>query len=175
MKQICMGLLCSALLLFSTALQAQQDKTKRASPPARVTQTIASGATISIDYSQPSLKGRSVGKDVEPMKGQVWRMGANEATVFTADKDVMVEGQPLPAGKYGLWGLWGDDGYTLIFNKANNVWGTQYEENKGKDVLRVVVRPRMTEKVQEQLKYTISKTGEVSLLWGNMAIGFKVQ
>ena len=69
-------------MLLTSSLKAQQDKSKRPSPPAKVSETISSGATISIDYSQPSLKGRSIGTSVEPMKDKVWRMGANEATIF---------------------------------------------------------------------------------------------
>ena len=88
--------------MFATVLMAgmqacaqDEDKSKRPSPPAKVTQKIKSGATISIDYSQPSVKGRTIGKDLEPNDGQVWRTGANEATVFETDKDVSVGGKKL--------------------------------------------------------------------------------
>jgi hypothetical protein len=153
----------------------EQDKSKRPSPPAKVSEKIKSGATITIDYSQPSLKGRTIGSTVEPMKDKVWRMGANEATVFETNKDVTIQGQKLPAGKYSLFGLWTDKGYTLIFNKAYKIWGTQYEDNKDKDVLRVDADVKTTNTSQEKLTYTIDKSGLVSLLWGNMDISFKVQ
>ena len=97
-----------SIALFATGLitalnvNAQEDKSKRPSPPAKVTQQITGGATISIDYSQPSVKDRTIGKDLEPMDGKVWRTGANEATVFETDKDVMVQGQKLPAGLYTI-------------------------------------------------------------------------
>jgi len=81
MKKLISVFLVSALLVSQVSF-AQGDKSKRASPPASASQKISSGATVSIDYSQPSLKGRTVGKDVEPMDGAVWRAGANEATVF---------------------------------------------------------------------------------------------
>jgi hypothetical protein len=176
MKRIVAIAFLGCALLVSAAAGAQtKDKSKRPSPPAKVTQTINTGATISIDYSQPSLKGRTIGKDVEPMRGQVWRMGANEATVFETDKDVLIEGQKLPAGKYSMWGLWGDDGYTLIFNKTWDVWGTTYDQNKGTDVLKVVVRTGQADKSTEKLTYSIDKTGLVTLWWGNMTIAFNVQ
>lgn len=173
MKYLFSFLLAAFALGFSA--QAQQDKSKRPSPPATVSEKIKSGATISIDYSQPSLKGRTIGTNVEPMKGKVWRMGANEATVFTSDKDVTIQGQKLPAGKYSLFGLWTDDGYTLIFNSASSIWGTMYDDNKDKDVLKVQARVATTDPSQEQLKYTIDKSGLVSLLWGNMLISFNVE
>ena len=109
------------------------------------------------------------------MKGKVWRMGANEATVFETDKDVTINGQKLPAGKYSLFGLWNDDGYTLIFNKAYQIWGTQYDQNKDKDALRVKADVKTTDKTQETLTYTLDKSGAVNLLWGNMVVSFNVQ
>lgn len=160
--------------LLANSIHAQADKSKRPSPPAKVSEKITSGATITIDYSQPSLKERVIGTSVEPMKGQVWRMGANEATIFQTDKDVMVQNQKLPAGKYALFGLWTDDGYTLIFNSNFKQWGTQYEQNKDKDVLKVKADVKTTTKSQEKLTYTIEPSGLVHLWWGNMNISFKV-
>jgi hypothetical protein len=175
MKYIFSLVLLTFGLLSTSAINAQQDKSKRPSPPAKVSEKITSGATISIDYSQPSLKGRIIGTSIEPMKDKVWRMGANEATVFETDKDVTVNGQKLPAGKFSLFGLWTEAGYTLIFNKAYQIWGTQYADNKDKDALRVTADVKTTDKVQEQLTYTIDKSGLVNLLWGNLNISFTVQ
>ena len=89
---ICLSLLAGGLLVASTGI-AQQDKSKRPSPPAKVTQTLNSGANVTIEYSQPSLKGRTIGQDIEPKQGKVWRMGANEATVFEVDKNVKIMGK----------------------------------------------------------------------------------
>ena len=177
MKHFLSLLIATGFLLSASSLNAQQqDKSKRPSPPATVTQKINSGATITIDYSQPSIKGRTVGKDVEPMKGQVWRMGANEATVFQTDKDVTINGQKLPAGKYSLFGLWGDDNsYTVIFNTAYNIWGTQHDENKAKDVLKVPAKMTTANTSTEKLVYTIDKSGLVTLKWGPEVISFNVK
>ncbi|MGZ3880241.1 MAG: DUF2911 domain-containing protein [Flavisolibacter sp.] len=175
MKYFFSVIVFSFSLLMATAVNGQQDKSKRVSPPAKVSEKIKSGATITIDYSQPSLKGREIGSSVEPMKNQVWRMGANEATVFQTDKDVTIDGKKLPAGKYSLFGLWEDKGYTLIFNKAYEIWGTQYNDHKTEDALRVAANVKTTSKVQEKLTYTIDKSGLVSLLWGNMDISFDVK
>lgn len=102
-------------------------------------------------------------------------MGANEATVFQADKDVTINGQKLPAGKYSLFGLWTGDNYTLIFNKAHQIWGTMYEQNKDQDALRVKASVNTSDKPQETLTYTIDQSGAVNLLWGNMVIGSTVE
>jgi Protein of unknown function (DUF2911) len=162
-------------ILFSATIVMAQDKSTRKSPPAKVSQTLKSGATISIDYSQPSLNGRVIGTDVEPKSGKVWRMGANEATVFETDKEVKIEGKELPAGKYSLFGLKEDDGFTLIFNKNWKIWGTAYDSNKDQDALRVKVKAKKADSSKELLTYTIEKDGEVTLHWGDMEVEFEVK
>jgi hypothetical protein len=175
MKKLFLLTTFSALLFSTTFVNAQdEDKSKRPSPPAKVTQTINGDAVISVDYSQPSLKGRTMGKDVEPMKDQVWRAGANEATIFEVSKKVSVEGQALPAGKYGLYMLSGDTEWTVIFNKTSTNWGADgYKE--ADDALRVKVKPAESATAHEKLTYTISKEGKVSLLWGTLDISFMVK
>ena len=172
-KLLAMALMSS--MLFSAVTLFAQDKSTRKSPPAKVSETLKSGATISIDYSQPSLKGRKIGTDVEPKEGAVWRMGANEATVFEADKEVKIEGKELPAGKYSLFGLREGDEFTLIFNKNWKIWGTAYDANKDQDALRVKVKSKKAKSSQEVLTYSIRKDGEVTLHWGDMEVEFEVK
>ena len=173
MKKIFALALMSSVLL-STA-HAQQDKSQRASPPAVATQKIKSGSVITINYSQPSLKGRTIGQDLEPKKGKVWRMGANEATVFETSRDITVEGKTLKEGRYSLFGLLTDDGITLIFNEAADIWGTTYEKNKDKDVLKINVPVKTAGSSKEKLEYTIDPSGKVSLQWGTMLVDFQVK
>ena len=165
-----------ALLTFVTlSACAQQDKSQRPSPPAVVKETLKNGTTVSIDYSQPSLKGRTIGKDVEPMQGKVWRAGANEATIFEINKDVKVEGKTLAAGKYALFMLPAENEWTVIFNKKWDRWGTTYDQYKDQDVLQVKVKPGKAKTSTEKLTYTIDKDGKVVLLWGDLEVPFKVQ
>lgn len=165
----------AALFVASGALaQGNQDKSKRPSPPAIATQTLASGAVITIDYSQPSVKGRAIGKDLEPKEGQVWRTGANEATVFETSKEVIVEGSELPAGKYGLFTIAGADSWTIIFNRTWKQWGA-YDYKQSEDVLRVNVKPSKAAPFAEKMTFDISKAGVVTLLWGDHKVSFTVK
>lgn len=165
------------LLLVATSatllVSAQQDKSKRPSPPALAKETLANGTVVSIDYSQPSIKGRTIGTDVEPKEGKVWRAGANEATVFEVSKDVKIEGQALPAGKYGFYAIKNGDEWTIIFNKTWKQWGTNYTE--ADDALRVNVKGSKPREVAEKLTYTISPKGTVSLNWGNVQVSFNIE
>ena len=175
MKKIFLLTALAVFLISSSALHAQdEDKSKRPSPPAKVKQTINGGAVIIIDYSQPSLKGRTMGKDVEPMKGQVWRAGANEATVFEANKSIKVEGKNLPAGKYALFAIANDEEWTIIFNKIFDQWGAEgYKESE--DALRVKVKAGKSTNFNERLFYTIESNGKVSIQWGNLLVAIHVQ
>jgi hypothetical protein len=158
-------------LFTNLNVSAQQDKSKRASPPAIVSQTLGSGAEISIDYSRPSIKGRSM--DVLTPAGKVWRTGANEATVFETSKDVSIEGQKLPAGKYSIYSIPGEKEWTLIFNKTWKQWGTVYKESE--DALRINVKPGKSKQFAEMMTFEIAKNGKVSLMWADTQIDFKVQ
>ena len=176
MKKVLTIALIATGLMASINLHAQgaEDKSKRPSPPAKVTEKIESGASISIDYSQPSVKNRTIGKDLEPMDGEVWRTGANEATVFESDKNVSINGAALPAGKYALFTLFKGDDVTLIFNKTWKQWGA-FKYKEGEDQLRVKTKYTTTGSPSEKMEFKINNEGEVTLLWGNRKIEFMVK
>jgi hypothetical protein len=166
-------LLLSAIALITLGVKAQDDKSKRPSPPAKVTETTSSGAVITIDYSQPAVKGREIGKEIAPY-GKVWRTGANEATTFEVSKDVKVEGKALAAGKYGLFTIPNKEEWVVIFNKTPQQWGA-YKYAEADDVLRVKVKPVKAPQFTERMTFNVDKSGKVSLLWGNEEIDFTVQ
>ncbi len=160
--------------LFTNTANAQQDKSKRPSPPAVATQELTSGALINIDYSQPSIKGRTIGKDIEPKDGEVWRTGANEATVFETSKAVKINGKELPAGKYALFTISGKESWTIIFNKTWKQWGA-FSYKQADDALRIDAKAQKATAFAEKMTFTIDKTGLVTLLWGDNKITFTVE
>lgn len=163
--------LLALVAAFSFSAQAQQDKSKRASPPDSVQVTTESGATIRIHYSRPSLKGREL-QSLVPL-GAVWRTGANEATTFEVDKDVKVNGKELKAGKYSLYTLPGETESTIIFNKTWEQWGTQYKQED--DVLRVQTATRLGNPGVEQFTISAEPSGLVTLAWGDAVLDFTVK
>ena len=120
-------------VLAATMAIAQQDKSKRPSPPGTAEVTLK-GKKISIDYSRPSLKGRKVGQELAPY-GQVWRTGANEATALNTEIDLTIGGVKVPAGKYTLYTLPSEGTWKLIINKQTGQWGTEYHAEQ--DLVRV--------------------------------------
>lgn len=168
--------LFAAFLLLTTHAFAQtdhskEDKSKRPSKPAKASATVGD-AKVTIDYSSPSLKGRKMSADLAPY-GKVWRTGANEATTFEVDKDVKVEGQPLPAGKYALFTIPGESEWTVIFNKVPNQWGA-FKHDEKQDALRVKVKPKKAPKMTEMLTFDVNKSGKVAMMWENTEVDFNV-
>lgn len=173
MKRILTTFIAAAALFFTVSCKGQGDKSTRPSPPATVTQK-AGEVTITIDYSQPSVKGRTIGSDLEPMDGQVWRTGANEATTFEVDKDVKVEGQALAKGKYGLFTLKNGSDWTIIFNKTWKQWGA-FNYKEADDALRVTVKESKADPFAEKMMFTVGADGVVTLVWGDHKVQFGVK
>lgn len=152
-------------LITATIAGAQESITLPPSgdnQPSSVSQNIGP-VRITIDYNSPKVHNPRTGEDrrgkiwgkLVPMgfaKGLgfgtctecPWRVGANENTTFTVTHDVKVEGQPLPAGTYGLFMAPGEDEWTIVFSKSSTSWGSYFYDPK-EDALRVKVKPAKSE------------------------------
>lgn len=129
---------------------------------------------ISIQYGAPSVKGRVIWGDLEAY-GEVWRTGANEATYIELPEDVVVEGQPLAAGKYSLFTIPQKEGdWTVIFNSEWNLEHGHYQYKEEKDVLRVQVSPQWLEENQEQLEITVEDPGLV-IRWEKLLLPIEIK
>jgi hypothetical protein len=163
-------------LLMTSLIWAQGDKSKRPSPPATATGKVM-GANITIDYSSPAVKGRKIWGGLVPYNA-VWRAGANEATLFTTDKAIKVEGKSLPAGKYSLYAIPGETEWVIIFNSQTGQWGVKNDESTtedpAKDVLRVTVKPEKSSAFNERMKFVVDKRG-FDLEWENLRVPVSVK
>ena len=126
------------LLLAAAPAQAQRDNSEtRASPNARVSQTIGT-TVIDMHYSRPGVKGRNVFGGLQEW-GSVWRAGANEPTTVTFSDDVSIEGETLEAGTYNLFLRPQENGdWDVIFTQPVD-WGTMFDQ--ATPVLEVSVAP----------------------------------
>ncbi|MDV3310211.1 MAG: DUF2911 domain-containing protein [Cyclobacteriaceae bacterium] len=159
------------LILGCTMAFAQGDKASRPSPPATASGKVGP-ATITIEYSSPAVKGRKIWGELVPY-GKVWRAGANEATVFKTDREITVEGKPLPAGEYSLFATPGENEWTIIFNSQTGQWGIKRggdaNRDPANDVLAVAVKPKKSATMNERLTYTVNNNG-FSLNWENLEV-----
>ncbi len=163
------------LLIITTANIAQKDEVfPRISPNASVSQVI--GYTkITIDYCRPAVNDRKIWGALVPYN-QIWRTGANEATTIQFTTDVIIEGHKVPAGIYSLYTIPTETEWTVILNKAFNVWGLTYMPEE--DFLRFKVKPTISNYI-ERLQFSFSEITERSasafLNWENLQISFKVE
>ncbi len=161
-------LLCAALLI------AQEDKSKRPSPPGTAEVTLK-GKKISIDYSRPSLRGRKM-ETLTPA-GKVWRTGANEATALSTEADLDIGGTSVPAGKYTLYTVPSPDKWTLIINKQTGQWGTVY--NKDQDLARVDMNVGKLDQPVEQFTMAFDKksddAADLVLTWETTKVSVPVK
>ena len=168
MKQLSfkrVSLLAVAITFVTVISYAQK------SPAATATGKV-NGATITIKYSSPSVRGRIIWGDLVPY-GQVWRAGANEATTIETDKDIMVEGKPLKKGKYSLYAIAGEKEWSIIINSETGQWGTDHSgvttHNPDKDVAVVKVKSVKSASMNEALVYVVNDKGFV-LRWENLEV-----
>ncbi len=130
------------------------------SPADSVKATIA-GAALAVRYARPSARGRTVFGGVVPWN-QVWRTGANAATIFETSGDLLVGGTPIPAGKYSLWTVPAREGWTLIVNKNTGQWGTAYDAQY--DLARLPMKVDRLEQPVEQFTIAIEPQGAGGVL-----------
>ena len=150
-----------------------QDKSNRPSPPAQAKATVE-GASITIDYSQPALKGRNFGGPEFHPYGKVWRTGANEASWIETSEDIMINGKKLPKGKYGFFTIPGEEKWTLIFNSVWDQWGA-YDYDDSQDVLRVKADVKKASDNSERFTIKLDENGNGSLNWGDFMVAFTVK
>ena len=143
-----------------TAAEKAKGPAGLVSPPDTVRGTIG-GANIAVAYSRPAKRGRVIFGNIVPWN-QVWRTGANAATMFTTDKDLAFGSTVLPAGKYTLWTLPTPTGAKLIFNSETGQWGTDYHSDK--DFVRVDLTSKQVSPPVEQFVIGVVPQGSGGLL-----------
>ena len=164
-------LICLFVFVMLSIENTKAQQATRPSPAATASGKVGE-ATITINYSSPAVKGRTVWGDLVPY-GKVWRAGANEATSFEVSQDVVVQGKTLPAGKYAFFVIPTEKDWTVIFNKVANQWGA-YDYKESEDALRVTAVPRKSTALNERLTYRITKDGIV-LSWENLELPITIK
>jgi len=172
-KQI--ALLATLVLTFAALASAQTDKSKRPSPPASAECKLPGGKSIKTDYSSPRMHGRNIYGGLVPY-GEVWRTGANEATTFVTDADLMIAGKEVPAGSYTLFTVPNKKDWTLIINKKTGEWGIPYKYESD-ELLRVPMRVSQLPSAVEDftISYESSPTGcTLQLDWAATRASVKI-
>ena len=127
------------ILLFTVIFSSRgQIQTPAASTHSVLEQRV--GLTdIVVDYSRPSLRGRKAFVDVNSF-GEIWRTGANAATTISFSKDVLLEGKEVPAGKYALYSIPGQENWTVMIYKDLSVGGAVANYKESDELTRFTVK-----------------------------------
>ena len=143
-----------------------EDKKPRVSPHETVNANVGD-AKITIVYGRPYTKDpksgekRKIWGGLVPY-GKVWRLGADEATILTTDKDLSIGGTPIKAGSYSLYLLPSESGAKLIVNKQTGQWGTKYDESQ--DLVRIDLKKEAADKPADQFTIAVDN-GVLKLMW----------
>lgn len=171
-KTVLITTLCLALL---QTVEAQQLRTPAPSSTQTIKQEFGLG-TVELSYSRPSAKGRKVMGDLVPF-GNVWRTGANNATLITFSDPVTIGDKKVPAGKYGLLTIPDKDKWTIIITKQQDVTSPSAYKAES-DVARAEVKPvAMSNKVETftmQFSDVKSNTIALNMMWENTAVSLPI-
>lgn len=163
------------LLLATAMVYAERPKSGQKSPWQYLQQMIGD-SMVEIEYSRPGAKGRTVWGELVPY-GELWRAGANDRTVISFEDDVLLNGQPLPAGDYGLFIIPEKEEWTFIFSRAFMGHGVDGYDLKS-DVLRVSSKPEAAEH-EEWLQIGVTgfteNSATVYVHWEKVRCGLKVE
>ncbi len=171
MKKVFFTLLAALCLINAEA----QLKTPAPSPTQTVKQDFGLGS-IELSYSRPVMKGRKIFGDLVPF-GNVWRTGANSATLVTFSDEVTIGGKKVPAGKYGLLSIPNKDSWTLIISKQLDVTSPAAYKAES-DVVRVDVNTmKLAEKTESftiQFANVKPTSCELHIMWENTAVSLPI-
>ncbi len=164
-----------ALILGSTLMSHAQESLEPKASPMYMTRASVGDAQLSIVYSRPHMKNRTIFGELVPY-GEVWRLGANEAVLVTLTADLNFAGTVIPAGSYNLFAIPGEEEWTFIFSSQTNQWGA-YRYDESKDVARITVPVSESEAVYEP--FTITATGEgseytINFMWDRTMVSIPV-
>ncbi|HEY8780253.1 MAG TPA: DUF2911 domain-containing protein [Mucilaginibacter sp.] len=171
MRKFCSFLIVLLITVTSSGTFAQTPRIPEASSTQTIIQDFGLGK-ITITYSRPNVKGRVIFGGINPY-GQVWRTGANAATIINFSESVIIEGHNVPAGSYSLFTIPEKDMWTIILNKVVKQWGA-YSYKQSEDFLRFQVKPIYLAEKREtftiQFTNVTTKSCDMHLVWDHTAV-----
>lgn len=167
------------LFLFAgllTVTVSGQIETPAPSPSASLEQQV--GLTkVTIKYSRPGMKGRTIFGDLVPF-GETWRTGANANTTISFDTKVSIAGQELEKGTYAIYTVPKKDAWDVIFYKDSNNWGVPQNWDDSKVALKATAKveemPVDVETFTIMIGNIKNDSAVLSFVWENTAASLKV-
>lgn len=144
-------------------------------PVLKIQDKITEPLVARVIYSRPQKSGRVIFGGLVKY-GEVWRLGANEATEIEFFKHVRIGGKRITRGRYTLYAVVNENSWTIIVNKETNTWGS-FKYDPKKDLVRVELPVQKTDPGAESFSMQFEKaTAGCNLLiaWDNIRVSIPV-
>ncbi|MBJ7879277.1 DUF2911 domain-containing protein [Gelidibacter salicanalis] len=175
LKRLLIILAVVAVALFLYSHFVEDIFSKRLSPKDAVKFEL-NDTTLEVMYNRPFKKGREIFGALVPYD-KVWRTGANEATTFTTNKNLLVDGQALPVGTYTLWTVPRDSVWIVYFNTKEYPWGVDEQMQPMRepryDLLEIEVPVIALENTVEQFTIAFDNTTDnlkLTMAWDHTKV-----
>jgi len=150
-----------AILTASVAASAQRVRVS----PHEIHEFDVAGCHITFDYGRPSKKGRVIWGGLVPY-GRWWMPGADEASIVTTTKTLVMGDLTMPAGAHTLYMLPDERVSKLIVSNETGQFHTVYHPNL--DLGRIDLSLRTISTPVEQLTLAAEPRpggGALTLTW----------
>lgn len=144
-------------------------------PVLKIQDKVTESPVARVIYSRPQKAGRVIFGGLVKY-GEVWRLGANEATEIEFFKHVKIDGKRVPKGRYTLFAIVNEGNWTFILNKDIDTWGSFKYDSK-KDLLRATVPSQKTDTPLESLAMGFEKTAtgcSLQVAWDNLKVALPI-
>ncbi|RKE98021.1 DUF2911 domain-containing protein [Ichthyenterobacterium magnum] len=175
LKRLLILLSIIAIGLFLYSYFVEDIFSKRLSPKDTVEFKL-NDLELNVFYNRPSKKGREIFGALVPYN-KVWRTGANEATTFSTNKNLMIEGHYLPYGDYTLWTIPNDTSWQVMFNSKQYPWGVNEQMQPMRepkfDLININVPTENLNTIVEQFTIAFDNTTDnlkLTMAWDNTKI-----
>ncbi len=170
-----LSLLLFALVL-SFSVQAQIN-TPAPSPFSKVEQKV--GLTdVSLEYSRPSMRGRTIFGDLVPYD-KLWRTGANGYTLISFSNDVTIDGQDVKAGTYSIFTKPSASSWEVFFYADTQGGGTprNWDDSKvvAKTTAQIYPMPEPVETFTMTFDDLHSNGATLGFIWEKVYVGVKFE
>jgi len=175
-KKILIGV--AAFILLLVIAFAWLNYRNRSLSPSGKTELTVNGLTVSIPYARPSVRGRVIfGTQeqgaIQPY-GKYWRLGANESTEITVNKDVSFNGEAVKSGTYRMYAIPGPDSFDIALNSGLGNWGA-FEPDYALDILHTNVPvERLSTPVEQYTISTVEADGGINVIFEFSDVRFVV-
>ncbi len=168
------------MFLFIGALSVNAQVKSPAPSPSSKTELKVGLTDVTIEYSRPSMRGRTIFGDLVPY-GKTWRTGANANTKITFSDDVLIQGDSLKKGTYAIYTVPNAESWDVIFYSDATNWGTPQVWDEGKVAVKKSVKVTIFPEMDMET-FTIliddladGKSGKLNFLWDDTIITLKIE